>query len=111
MYPPINVSNTEPAPPNTNAAPPTAPSILHFYHRTSVTYLRSYNRTSAVTSLRSYHRISAVAFHCSEAMIDTIEFPLLYIKGVEPRNKGYGGQEGEAVVQGLSTDLQAVGDQ
>ncbi|KAF8536774.1 hypothetical protein BDD12DRAFT_807504 [Trichophaea hybrida] len=26
MYPPINVSNSEPTPPNTNAAPPTSPS-------------------------------------------------------------------------------------
>ncbi|KAF8534331.1 hypothetical protein BDD12DRAFT_896205 [Trichophaea hybrida] len=80
------MSNTEPAPPNTNATPPTAPSVLHFYHITSVTSLRSYNPTSAVTSIRSFHRISAVAFHCSETMIDTIEFPLLYINSVESGN-------------------------
>ncbi|KAF8539850.1 hypothetical protein BDD12DRAFT_881538 [Trichophaea hybrida] len=83
------MSNTEPAPPNTNASPPTAPLALHFYQRTSVTSLRSYNRASAITSLCSYHRISAIAFHCSEAMIDTIEFPILYIKSVEPRNKDW----------------------
>ncbi|KAF8539852.1 hypothetical protein BDD12DRAFT_923074 [Trichophaea hybrida] len=105
MYLPINVSNTKPAPPNTNAAPPTVPPVLHFYHRTSVTSLRSYNHTSAITSLRSFHRISAVVFHCSEAMIDTIEFPILYINGVEPRNKGYGGLQGEAVVQVTTTTL------
>ncbi|KAF8533217.1 hypothetical protein BDD12DRAFT_899903 [Trichophaea hybrida] len=82
MYPPINVSNIEPAPPNTNAAPPTASLSC------TATAVPPSSRTSAPTT-----------------------FSLPCINGAEPRNMCYGGQEGETVVQGPSTDLQAVRDQ
>ncbi|KAF8538753.1 hypothetical protein BDD12DRAFT_884288 [Trichophaea hybrida] len=85
MYPPINVSNTELAPPNTNAAS-IAPAVLHFYlHTSAITSVRTYICTSAITSLRSYYRTTAVTSHRSKAMIGTIEFPFLCITVTEIR--------------------------
>ncbi|KAF8535158.1 hypothetical protein BDD12DRAFT_893852 [Trichophaea hybrida] len=91
MYPPINVSNTEPAPPNTNAAPPTAPLS------STATTAPPQSRPSAPTTALHRHiplllpPHSAVTSYCSEATIETIELPLPCINGAEPRDKGYSG--------------------
>ncbi|KAF8536772.1 hypothetical protein BDD12DRAFT_889324 [Trichophaea hybrida] len=79
MYPRINVSNTEPAPrtPMLHLLPLLCPPLLP-------AHLRSH-----VPPLLSPH--SAVTSYCSEATIDSIEFPLPCINGAEPRNKVYGG--------------------